>query len=525
MSEISRSDFLKKITVGGIGARMLIAHPSTNTQAATTGWENHHFRIRGFHVDLRVEIMTIEALKNLASTLALMGINTLILEYTASYPYEKHAVISGPYAYRRDEIEALVSYCKGLGIQVIPLLENLGHVQYILRHEQYANLRIKHSILSQIDPLNKQAIPLFSDLIADLISLHPAKYIHLGGDEARHLHNKKFTEYIHKHGVSKLYTQYIKQICQVAIKKGKTPLLWADMILKYPQAVEDLPVDRIIFIDWNYGWNVNRFGSIKALQDKGCNFWGAPALRSSPDNYFITRWKKHFNNLKNFIPYARKADYSGIIMTSWSTSGVFDYQWQGTSGTLLEMFPQRNVYSLTAFRILIVAYAQALKMKKPFDPEQFVIHYGKQRFGLSKVEGKVLWNYLSHRQVVIGGGDAFIKKDIKKIQRTFQRVTAPLYRLEPNRHKQEFAQFILMADIRTFYLSVRQIESIIESSEFNRSKIGIVKQQLAKLINNSEELDHRFTVLHEGYLHEGELQRLNQLRNKRLNRLWDIYGS
>jgi hypothetical protein len=514
------------MAIGGLGvgtfANTRFIKDSSSTVFQKKG--ENDFRIRGFHVDLRVEIMTIKALKKLASTLASLSINTLILEYTASYPFQKNATISGRYAYSRNEIKDFLTYCDSLGIQVIPLLENLGHVQYILRHARYAGLRIERSILSMIDPLNKDAIPLFRNLIEDMVSLHPSKYIHVGGDEAEQLHNKKFTEYIKRYGVSKLYTQYMKQICQIAIDKGKTPLLWADMILKYPQAVEDLPIDQIIFIDWNYGWRINKFGNIIALQKKGCTFWGAPALRSSPDNYFITRWENHFDNLKVFIPYARRADYSGIIMTSWSTSGVYAYQWQGTSHSLLKMFPLRNVYPLSGFNILIAAYSQALKSKGPIDPKQFVTNYGQQRFGFSEKEGNMLWNYLAHRQVIIGEGKAFEEKNIERIRKKFHSVSEPVYQLNPTRHQQEFEQFKLMGDIRDFYLAGRQVESIVESTAFDRSKIDKVKNKLEPLVKISKKLDRRFITLNKGYLHDGELDRLNDLRNERLKELWNIYN-
>jgi len=524
-NSISRSEFLKTLSAAGTGmgllANPLYRHTVDRSRAGQTG---DAFQIRGMHIDLRVEIMTIEALKNLAKQLSSLGINALVLEYTASFPYQKHATLSNRYAYSRNEIRELVSYCDGLGIQVIPLLENLGHVQYILRHERYANLRIRRSILSQVDPLNKKAIPLFADLIDDLVSLHPSKYIHLGGDETRHLRDKKYSGYIQKHGVSKLYTQYMKQICRIAIDKGKTPLLWADMILKHPQAIEDLPVDKIIFINWIYdGADANKFGNVKALEEKGCTFWGAPALRSGPDNYFLTRWNYHFNNIQKFVPYTRRAGHKGMIMTSWSTSGIYDYRWQGSSNTLLQMFPRRNVYPLAGFNILITAYAKALKMKNPIHPKNFVIDYARQRFGLSQAEGQSLWKYLAHKQVRIGGGEAFEKENIRKIRKKFRKVSTPVQQMNPDQHQKEFEHFKVMANIRDFYLSVRQVESIVESADFNRARMDEVGKQLKPLLKRSEKLDERFTTLNKGYLYDSELERLNKLRNERLHHLCEIY--
>ena len=74
----------------------------------------HDFAIKGFHIDLRCEVMTMPALKNFAKELAEFGINTIIMEWEGSYPYDKHATISNKYAYSREEVRSFVSYCSAL---------------------------------------------------------------------------------------------------------------------------------------------------------------------------------------------------------------------------------------------------------------------------------------------------------------------------------------------------------------------------------------------------------------------------
>lgn len=524
--KMSRSEFLKGLATVGVGLSLVGApfYDAHSTTKDDSGAKGDTFSIRGFHIDMRVEVMTISALKDLAKYLSGLGINAMILEYADSFPYEEQATITGTNAYDRQELKNLIFFCEGLGIQVIPLLENLGHVQYILRHERYSELRIEHNILSQVDPLNKHCISLFNDLIDDLTSLHPSKYIHLGGDETRHLENKKFQGYVDKNGVSRLYTQYMKQICNIAIQKGKTPLLWADMILRHPEAVADLPIDKIIFINWIYnGADADRFGNVKALQEKGCTFWGAPALRSGPDDYFLTNWGYHFNNIEKFIPYCRQADYKSVVMTSWSTSGVYNYKW-GSSGALLDMFPIRNVYPLAGFNILVAAYSKALNVKGSINPKEFVIGYGQKHFGLSYGESQALWNYLNHDQIVIPSDKNSTEENISKIRRSFRNVCQPINMMSPKFNQKEFDHFKLMADIRIFYLSARQIEAITESTGFNLTQRGRIRQLLKPLMIKSKELDSRFTGLNKGYLFPSELERLNSLRNEKLGRLWEIYS-
>ncbi len=333
-------------------------------------------------------------------------------------------------------------------------------------------------------PLIREAISLFDDLIKDLSSQHSSHYIHVGGDEVRHLTNKKSHSYVKKNGISKLYTQYMKQICQIVIDLGKTPLLWADMILKHPEAIEDLPIDKIIFIDWNYGWDINMFGNIADLQKKGCTFWGAPALRSSPDNYFLTRWEKHFNNLRDYIPYSRKAGYTGMLMTSWSTSGVYGYKREDSHGEILEMFPIRNVYPLSGFQVLIEAYAKAVHSSQPIDPENFVVDYAQKRYGLSKPDGIKLWDYFKHTQVQLINGVPENKEPVQQIADEFRKIKNHVYQLKPTKHKEEFEHYRLMADIREFYLSVMELESMTDSYQGGTQALEKLRGRLNQLLRS-----------------------------------------
>src|SRR6187402_3846471 len=98
---------------------------------STVHGQQDSFRVKGFHLDLRIQVMKMPALKAFAKRLSEHHINTLVMEWEATYPYEKHAVISNRYVYKREEIIDFVKYCNGLGIDVIPLQQSFGHVEYI----------------------------------------------------------------------------------------------------------------------------------------------------------------------------------------------------------------------------------------------------------------------------------------------------------------------------------------------------------------------------------------------------------
>ena len=479
------------------------------------------FAKKGFHIDLRIQVMTPQALKNFADELVELGMNTLVVEWEGTFPFKKHAVISNKFSYSRKEIKDFIAYCEGIGIEVIPLQQSLGHVEYILRNPRYSVLKEDEKDISQLCPLeSEEARKLFTDLLSDLAEMHNSDYIHIGGDETYLLgHCEECSKKVAEEGKSKLFVDHMKMIADIVIGLGKKPVMWADIILKYPEAAGELP-EETIFVDWNYGWKVNHFGDVSALQEKGFTFWGAPSIRSHPDNWYMTNWMTHFKNQKEFIPYARKADYKGIIMTSWSTSGVYGFTWD-VGYDVIDMEQIRNTYPMTGFRILIASFAQALEQEEPLDPEKFVLEYAQERFGLTEEEGEKLWEFLSVRPELIKNGKPTASESISEIRNTYNEAREKLYQLNPKKNIKEFAHFKLMADLRIHYLKFKEIESKYNSEEFERKDSPKLLKQLDELLTEATELNKRFSELQQGFLYEAEIKEQNAIRTEPVEVLYN----
>ncbi len=495
------------------------SNPETRVPMGTVKNEDQ-FGVRGFHIDLRIQVMTMEALKALADELAGFGLNTLVMEWEASYPYNKHAVISNELAYTREEVASFIEYCASRGIQVIPLQQCFGHVEYILRHDRYSALREDRKDISQICPLKTEGDSLlFGDLFADMASLHPSSYIHIGGDETYLLgHCPSCSLKAANEGKSKLFVDYMKMMCHLVLDIGKIPVMWADILLKYPEAATELPPETV-FIDWNYGWTTNHFGDISSLQERGLQFWGSPAIRSHPDNAYVTCWEKHFNNQRDFIPYAREAGYKGIIMTSWSTSGLYGYTWD-VNYEVSDMEQIRNTYPLSGFRILIASYAEALNSPLPLNPREFVLKYAVDRFGFTREEGALFWETLILPPELITNGKPANSPTISYMRDTVHQAIRKLGKLRPSKNENEFEHFRLMLDLREHYLAFKELEAFVNDPGFTPDQKQVVIPQLKQLIRDSKKLDRRFARLNQGFLYETEIAEQNMIRNRKLNLLY-----
>ncbi|HEY5408535.1 MAG TPA: beta-N-acetylhexosaminidase [Ginsengibacter sp.] len=484
------------------------------------------FVVKGFHLDLRIQVMKMDALKKFAKTLSESGINTLVMEWEGTYPFEKHPMIPNRYAYTKDEIKSFIAYCGKLGIDVIPLQQSFGHVEYILRNERYKDLREDQKDYSQVCPLEEEGNKkLFTDLFTELAATHPSKYFHIGGDETYLLgHCEKCRKKAAIEGTSKLYIDHIKMLCDIVISLGKIPVLWADIALKHPEALKLLP-PQTIFVDWNYGWDMNNFGDHEKLIQAGFEVWGAPALRSHPDNYFLTEWDKHFKNIRDFIPACRQLGYKGMIMTSWSTSGQYSPVFE-TSDDITDLYAIRHVYPITGFNMLLKAYTQSLRTDKPLDIPAFVQAYSKQQYGLDSQQAASFWKALTTTPYEVKQGEVMAPSGMTVQQLADSQAVAvkTLYSLQPVKNKEEFEHYRLMADIRMLYLTYQKIEKQVNMPSFTDAGIPAVLQQLKLLLTDSKKIDQRFIRLNKNTLYMGQLEQENNLRDSKINLLYKRFA-
>jgi len=457
---------------------------------------------------------------NLADYLHQSGMNTIIMEYEGSFPYRTNGIISNRYAYTREEVKAFVQHCATKNIDVIPLQQCLGHLEYILQFDRYAYLREDKYDVSQLCPLKRaEAHDFYAGLIDEVIALHSSEYIHIGGDEAFLLgHCDECNLFAREHGKSQLYVDYISMITNLIIEKGKIPVLWADIVMKHPEAIDQLP-EECILVNWNYGWDLSRFGDHDNLINSGLKIWGAAALRSSPDNFFHTSWKTHFKNLEDFIPAMRKYQYDGIVMTSWSTSGRYTYR-REPRGNIIEMFPIRHVYPLSGFKMMIDAYASAIESKN-FNAHDFVTDYALTNFGFSKSDAEKFYDGLDARVETIKGYKTSANRELSELYEDTKAFSDFLDKVKVTDNQQEFEHYRLMYDIREYYIKSKMVQREIEKMEFSKENVSVYIKKLEDLKQEEAMLDIRFTSIHQNNLHPGSIEEENFYRSREIDILFD----
>jgi len=118
------------------GMRADAAAPESRKAGTPAG----HSRIVGFHIDMNIAQFRGEYLKERMKLLAGLGYNTILWEVENNIRWETCPECVAPEAFTKEEFRDLLAYGRSLGLEPIPLLQTIGHCEYVLKTGKYQRL-------------------------------------------------------------------------------------------------------------------------------------------------------------------------------------------------------------------------------------------------------------------------------------------------------------------------------------------------------------------------------------------------
>ena len=286
-------------------------------------------RYRGFHDDLsRGPVPTLEFQKKELRTFAAYKINVYSPYFEHTLAYDSNPLISPPGAgMSHEDVRVLVAYAKRYHIDVIPEQEAFGHLHHVLKYDLYAPLgETEHGhVLAPDDPAS---LPLIKSWFAEIDSLFPSKFVHLGADETFELGLGRTKDRVQQGGLGPVYIDFLKQIEGALRYTGKRFLFWGDIAQGSPDLVKSLPKD-MVAVGWGYGPNPRAETLLRPFLNAGIETWVAPGVNG---------WSRVYPNndvtLKNIQAMARdgqRLGATGLLNTSWADDGeaILNQQWYG----------------------------------------------------------------------------------------------------------------------------------------------------------------------------------------------------
>jgi|GEM_PF-92521 len=297
--------------------------------------------LRAMNLDLRQTFSKPELLTAYLAEFARYKTNAILIEYEDKFPFQSYPEFAHPqHALSRSQLEELKRNAHEHFIEIIPLQQSFGHLEYVLRHEGWRHLRETEQSTGEICPSHPATFGLITTLLEEMIDAHPdSRYIHLGCDEVYSLCECERCK-IEFEGVrERAFIAFLNRLIAFTAERGKQPIFWHDMLDKCPPEELAKLDQRSAAMIWIYnGRNIeaevtSHANKFRAL---GIEVMGAPAVRSFD-------WAEHqnypvlLNRTDNLLQWAETADKLNlgcVVATNWTGPfslgvpyGIFETTW------------------------------------------------------------------------------------------------------------------------------------------------------------------------------------------------------
>ncbi|MDO8586079.1 MAG: family 20 glycosylhydrolase [Armatimonadota bacterium] len=253
--------------------------------------------------------------------------NAIFLHLTddqgAPIELQSHPKLTSAHPLTRETIERLIDYAAQRHIDVIPEIEVWGHAGWVTKHPEYADIAEEGPDLCTTNPRTWQ---LIGDVLDDICSLFSSKYIHGGSDEAHFGRCPKCKAEVEAHGEDTLVGNHLKRTAELIRERGRVPILWADILLKYPGSADIVPKYAILN-HWDYAASPSD-EPVKLLKSKGFTVLGGSGIVFG--SRAVLPKGDALRNVENFGQITRKHGIMGINNTIWIPQRyVSDTLWYG----------------------------------------------------------------------------------------------------------------------------------------------------------------------------------------------------
>ena len=293
---------------------------------ATASLSPKDWTLKAVQMDLARQIEPMDRVLDFFNLAARSGFNAVVLYLedrirTESYPY----AASGEY-YTPQEIRQMVDWAAQNGLELIPVVSNLGHTERFLAHPELSHLsELRGEIAGRFSkagaafhnavcPSLEESYAFFDRYIAEVAALFPGSYFHVGLDEVWNMGYCPLCRARMEAGeeLGDLFVSHILRTHRLLRSLGKTMIMWDDLFEHFPEKLEQLPRD-IVLCTWNYLW----------VSDKLQGHFANSVLEDLFDRYdrlgfsYIVGTNSDPYNLDSFTRYAGKHRPLGGLLTIW----------------------------------------------------------------------------------------------------------------------------------------------------------------------------------------------------------------
>jgi len=295
-----------------------------------TDWPDIPYRAA--HYDTKHHQDKADYVRKFIRELADYKVNMLLWEWEDKFAYTSHPEIGAPGAFTMEQMQEFTRYARRYHVQLVPLVQGLGHVSYILKWPRHAHLREIPASNWEFCPLKDGSYELLFDLWEEAIQATPgSEFIHLGTDETYELGRgeecgcRARASEIGRYGLLQIF---LKRCFDRLSRQGRRVMSWGG---EYRPGEKIKPPKGLIVSEF-----VDDLEIARLSRDAGYPAWvydPNPGIEHLflPYFYRIRRGNVTVGALENSYQRISTAAVSGLfegmVNTSWDDSGLHNQIW------------------------------------------------------------------------------------------------------------------------------------------------------------------------------------------------------
>ena len=289
------------------------------------------FETCGPMIDMsRGGVMKVESVKKYLRYVAAFGMNMIMLYTEDTYEVEGYPYMGYQRGrYTLEELREVDEYAASLGIEVIPCIQTLGHMEQFLRHA--SDLRDNAKVLLVGE---ERTYAFIEACISTMRKAFRSHRIHIGCDETVGLGTGKYLKLHGYRNAFDIFSEHVARVTEICRKYDFHPMMWSDMYydltgeakltfdpdVEIPQyAIDGMPDADMVYWDYNhkendfYRRNIEKHHTFnrKILFAGGILTWDG----------FVPNYSFTYDTVKPAMEECLKGGVREVIATLWSNDG------------------------------------------------------------------------------------------------------------------------------------------------------------------------------------------------------------
>uniref|UniRef100_A0A674ERK1 beta-N-acetylhexosaminidase n=1 Tax=Salmo trutta TaxID=8032 RepID=A0A674ERK1_SALTR len=291
------------------------------------------------HLDLKGAPPRMDYLHKLIGLFSGLGADGLLVEYEDMFPYEGELKVlqsTQHPPYSREEVLSIQEVAKSQGLEVIPLVQTFGHMEFVLKHKSLWELREVGHCLGTLNPHREEGVRLVKEMLRQVVELHPGSTsLHIGADEVYLLgEGEESRRWLSTPGrtVQQLFLNHVTRVAKGVREAwpNLNMIMWDDMLrgMDHDTLKGSGLVGLVQLMLWDYNPTLDVKNTVYLLERYSgaglSELWAASAFKGSTNVHTcVTSTQRHVNNHLQWLQVAAALPEGihmlGIALTGWQS--------------------------------------------------------------------------------------------------------------------------------------------------------------------------------------------------------------